>query len=104
MVQYYLHHLHTIYITATQGQNITINIQVTQDQNPVNTGKIIIKINGKTIKDANGKVIFAKVTNGIASIEYTLPESMKAKDYTLTAIYTSIDNEKIETTKILTVI
>ena len=91
-------------VTATQGQSIEINMQVTLLQNPVNTGKLIIKINGKTIKDANGKVIFATVTNGMATILYTIPESMKAKDYPLTAIFTSTDYERAEATKTLTVL
>lgn len=91
-------------ITATRGQNITINVQVTQDQNPVNTGKIIIKINGKTIKDANGKVIFATVNDGIATVTYMIPESMKVNDYSLTAVFTYMDNEKIEVTRTLTVL
>lgn len=91
-------------VIATQGQSIEINIQVTLLQNPVNTGKLIIKINGKTIKDANGKVIFATVTNGMATILYTIPESMKAKDYPLTAIFTSTDYERVEATKTLNVL
>lgn len=90
--------------TATQQQTIQINVHITQNQQPVNTGKIIIKINGKTVKDASGKAIFAKVSDGIATLDYQIPESMKAKDYTITAIYLSKDNERIETTATLTVV
>ena len=89
-------------ITATQTETIQLNIQVAVGQTPVNTGKVIVKINGKTIKDVNGKVIFATVNNGIATIEYIIPENMKANDYTLTAVYMS-SNERIEETKVLTV-
>ena len=90
-------------VTALQGESIQFNIQVTQGQNPVNTGKVIVKINGKTIKDANGKVIYASVNNGIATINYIIPELMKAKNYTLTAVFTSTYYERVETTGILTV-
>ena len=43
--------------------------------------RLVIKINGKTVKDANSRVIYAKVNNGIAIIEYTLPADMKSNDY-----------------------
>ena len=90
-------------VTATVNETVTINIQVTQAQNPVNTGKIIVKVNGKTIKDTSGKVIFATVSNGIATIDYTIPQSMKAKNYTLTAIFTATGYERVEEDKILTI-
>ena len=61
-------------------------------------------INGKTVKDANGKVIYAKVTNNTISFEYTLPDDMKAKQYNITAIFTSSDYDKLEDTKTLIVI
>lgn len=90
-------------ITATPGETIEISIHITCNQNPLSTGKIIVKVNGKTIKDSNDRVIFATVTNGIATLSYTIPESMKAKDYTLTAIYTSTSYGRIEASKTLTV-
>ncbi|MDO4528379.1 MAG: hypothetical protein Q4C03_06330, partial [bacterium] len=90
-------------VTATQGDSIQINIQVSIGQMPVNTGKVILKINGKSLKDTTGKVIFATVTDGTATITYTLPESMKAKNYTLTAVFTSADYERTEATRTLTV-
>ncbi|MBQ6220679.1 MAG: hypothetical protein IJJ47_13185 [Methanosphaera sp.] len=35
---------------------------ITDGDNIINTGKVVLKINGKTVKDANVKVIYAKVT------------------------------------------
>ena len=35
----------------------------------INKGNVVFKVNGKTVEDSNGKVIYAKVTGGIASIE-----------------------------------
>ncbi|RAP51858.1 MAG: hypothetical protein BZ137_09590 [Methanosphaera sp. rholeuAM130] len=66
--------------------------------------KIAFKINGKTIKDANGKVIYAKVVNGQVNVEYTIPESMKAGNYTITAVYTSPNSEKVTSEATLTII
>ena len=68
-------------VTAKVGQTVTFTVKVTGDAT-----KVVFKINGKSLKDANGKVIYAKVVDGIATIDYVIPEGMKAKDYTLTAV------------------
>lgn len=57
----------------------------------------------KAVKDANGKVIYAKVTNGTVSVEYTIPETMKIKEYTITATLIATSYEKLVDTKTLTV-
>ena len=74
-------------ITATAGQTVTLTATI--NDNTINTGKIVFKVNGKSIKDVNGKVIYVKVVNGHVSVEYTIPTDMKAKDYNLTAVFIS---------------
>lgn len=91
-------------MTITQGETIQVNIQVTVGQTHVNTGKVILKINGKTVKDTDGKVIYATVADGIATITYKIPETMKPNNYTLTLIFTSADYERIVVTSMLTVL
>jgi len=53
--------------------------------------------------DANGKVIYAKVVNNTVSVEYTIPESYKTGNYTITATYKSVDYPKLEDIKVLTI-
>ena len=77
------------------GSTVTFTATI-NDSKVVNTGKIVFKINGKTLKDENGKIIYAKITDNVASIEYTIPESMKAKEYNLTAVLLSSEYEKLE--------
>ena len=95
--------LTTSNITAAAGETITLTATITDNDKVINNGKIVFKINGKTVKDANGKVIYAKVVNNQVSVEYTLPADMKAKDYNITATFISSDYERIEDTKTLTV-
>ena len=61
-----------------------ININITKC-------KVTFKVNYKTLEDANGKVIHAKVVNGQVSVDYTIPESYKAGNYTITATYIGTD-------------
>ena len=95
--------LTTTDVTAAIGETITLTATITDNDKVINTGKIVFKINGKTVKDANGKVIYAKVVNNQVNVEYTLPADMKAKDYNITATFISSDYERMEDTKTLTV-
>jgi len=87
--------------TAPAGSTITLNATI--NSNTQVTGKVVFKVNGKTVKDANGKVIYAKVVNNTVSVEYTLPESMKAGSYNITAVLISSTQDKLEDVKTLTV-
>ena len=91
-------------ITAAKASTITLTATVKDGDKAITTGKVVFKINGKTVKDANGKVIYAKVINGIATIpDYALPESMKTGTYTITATFTAPNYEKLNTTSTLTI-
>ena len=90
-------------INTTKESTITLTATITDNNKIINTGKIVFKINGKTLKDANGKVIYAKITNNTVSFEYTLPATYKAKEYTITATLISPDYDKLTDTKTLTV-
>lgn len=87
-------------ITATAGSKITLT--ATLSDTSINTGKIVFKINGKVVKDANDKVIYSTVRNGTVSVEYTIPDTFKAKNYTITAMFIS-SNYSLNDTKTLTI-
>ena len=74
---------------------------ITDGNKLINTGKVAFKINGKTVKDANGKVIYAKVINNTVSMEYALPESYKVGSYNLTAVFVASGYDKLVDTKTL---
>ena len=91
-------------VETSAGSTITLTATVTDGDKIINTGKIVFKINGKSIKDEQGKVIYAKVSNNIASTVYTIPETFKTGTYTLTAVFLSSEYDRIEDTKVLTII
>lgn len=92
-------------ITAAATESITLTATVkNMNNNPINSGKVIFKINGKSIKDETGKVIYSTVINGSATADYTISENMKNKDYTLTAVYSDPSYDRAEAQAILTVI
>ena len=90
-------------VTASKGETVTLTATVSDGNAPVNVGKVVFKVNGKTVKDANGKVVYAKVVNGMVSVEYTIPENMKAGSYNITVSFTAPGYDKLVDTKTLTV-
>jgi len=90
-------------VTASKGETVTLTATVSDGNAPVNIGKVVFKVNGKTVKDANGKVVYAKVVNGTVSVEYTLPENIKAGNYNITVSFTAPGYDKLVDTKTLTV-
>lgn len=70
-----------------------------ENNNFINDGKVIFKINNRTLRDDNGKVIAKSVTNGIAKLEnYMIP--IKYHDsINITAIYIGDNNYKKSVSK-----
>ena len=79
----------------TIGQTSNITVKATLGQTPLNTGKIVLRINGKTLKDENGKVIYLKVVDGQATFNVTLT-SYKPNNYTFTATFIDTQYQRVE--------
>ena len=86
-------------ITAKAGQTVTLRAKIldaTGDN--INKGKVVFKLNGKTLKDNNGETLYAQVKDGEAVLDYTIPGIYSAKTYTLTAVYGGGNYQRAETT------
>ena len=71
-------------INATRGSVVTINVNCDN----IVDGKIILKINGKTVKSDDGK-LYTKVTGNVVTYTYNVSGNMKVGDYIITAVYSS---------------
>lgn len=89
---------------AQIGDTITLSTSVTNENIPINTGRVVFKLNGKTLKDAEGKALYVNVVNGIATTKYTIPSKIKSKTYNLTAVFTDTAYERCEKETQITVI
>ncbi len=78
------------------GDTITLTAVVSNDGRVVNGGIVIFKLNGVTLKNADGGNLNATVVNGVASVDYTIPVDYSAKDYVLTAVYSAKNYERLE--------
>ena len=89
-------------ITANIGDTVTLKATVNAGDKQLNTGKVVFKINGKTVKDANGKVLYAQVNDGLAVVNYAIPSNLKVKSYEIVAVFISSDYGRLEDSKTLT--
>lgn len=86
------------------GSNVTLKAKVILEEKPLTSGRVVFKINGKTLKDENGKYIYLNVdSNGEVILDYNIGKC-KAKDYIVTAVYTSNDYVRVEDTTTLKVV
>ncbi|OED29515.1 Ig-like domain-containing protein [Methanosphaera sp. WGK6] len=88
-------------LQAKTNTTITLSINITNPYN-ITTGKVIFKINKKTLRDQQGNIIYGTIINNTSTITYT-PTYLSPKNYTITAVYTSPLYKRTETTEILTI-
>jgi hypothetical protein len=84
------------------GTTLQVTVEVTGTPSPLNTGKMVLKLNGKTLKDDNGKVIYADVVDGKATFNVTFTTT-KTKDFTVKAVFIHQDYESLEDNATITV-
>ncbi|RAP48647.1 MAG: hypothetical protein BZ136_04645 [Methanosphaera sp. rholeuAM74] len=84
-------------VSGSAGETVTITVNVDN----VDGGKVVLKVNGKTVKAVDGK-IYAKVENGVATFTYTIPKTYKTGEYSVKAVYTE-GSCKLECDSTLTV-
>ncbi|MEE0489120.1 right-handed parallel beta-helix repeat-containing protein, partial [Methanosphaera stadtmanae] len=73
--------------TAKPGETIKITVKITEKDTNVNEGRVLFKVNGKTMRDNEGYIIYHEVKEGLVTITYTIPENARAQDYTFTCVY-----------------
>ena len=84
-------------LNTNKSVNLTARINGVNSDAIINEGKVVFKINGKTLKDENGKVIYVKVVNGVASMIYSLDNISNYNNLNITATYsgsTTFDSSK----------
>lgn len=88
---------------TTVMSDLNMNISVVEDDGTaIRNGTVVFKINGKTIVDADGKAIKFSVVDGVAHLNYTLPQAMAAKGYNITAVYSNVGYDRAEATESFT--
>ena len=89
-------------VNLVAGKTVTLTATLTdQLGNNITGGKVVFKVNGKTVKDTTGKVVYAKVVDGVATVDYTVPTTYADKELNITASYTGTSTYNKETATII---
>ena len=82
---------------------ITVNVlpTVTVTTKNLDDGKVVLKVNGKTVKNSEGK-LYAKVVGDSTVFTYKLPATIVKGEYSIKAVYTS-GSDKYEAESTLTI-
>lgn len=94
-------------ITAKDSSKVTLKATVKDIKgNLLNNGKVVFKINFKTVKDKKGNVCYVNVKNGVAKLTITPSSGLWNKNSDLNAVYMGTDkynSSKSNTAKLLLV-
>ncbi|RAP44232.1 MAG: hypothetical protein BZ136_09045 [Methanosphaera sp. rholeuAM74] len=71
-------------VTTTAGSEVTITVTTKN----LDGGKVVLKVNGKTVKADDGK-LYTKVESDTTTFTYTVPKTLKADEYIIKAVCTS---------------
>ncbi|OED30329.1 C1 family peptidase [Methanosphaera sp. WGK6] len=76
-------------ITVSNSKEILFNIKITDNNQEINEGKLVIKLDGKTLRDNDGNIMYITVKNSITNVSYTLPDKIRNGTYIITVVYTN---------------
>lgn len=75
---------------ALSGENVTLKaniIDASDESIIINEGRAVFKLNGRTIRDTNGNINYAKIVNGEITLDYKIPSTLKSGEYKLTCVF-----------------
>ena len=84
-------------VTTKAGEEVTITVTTKN----IDTGKVVLKVNGKTVKANDGK-LYTKVEGDSLTFTYTIPKTLLTGEYLIKAFYTS-GTTKLEAESKLTI-
>lgn len=82
---------------------IDLFADVFAENKTVNEGKVYFQIDGKSIIDKNGAIVYSSVQNNLTHQKYYVPATLSLGDHNITAIYLSTENTRAIDTKIFTI-
>ncbi|RAP49958.1 MAG: hypothetical protein BZ136_02460, partial [Methanosphaera sp. rholeuAM74] len=84
--------------------SVISTVVVDRNNSLVDGGIVLFKLNGETIKDSNGQSLNATVKNGVATLNYRLPEGISAKNINLSAVFVNSNYNRVENDTILSIL
>ncbi|MDO5825695.1 MAG: hypothetical protein Q4Q22_04900, partial [Methanosphaera sp.] len=85
------------------GDTVKLIAHIQDNHVDIDGGQLVFKLNGLSLKDENGSAVIVKIKNGLAILEYKIPDTLGARTHNLTAVYASNDYGRVELTTPMTI-
>ena len=86
------------------GDTVKLVAHITDNNLDINGGQLVFKLNGLSLKDAEDNPVIVAIKNGLAIMEYKIPDSLGARVHNLTAVYSSRDYQRVELSTPMTIV
>ena len=85
------------------GQTVKLIAHIKDNGVDIDGGQLVFKLNGVSLKDENGSAVIVNIKNGLAVLEYKIPDTLGARTHNLTAVYASNTYGRVELTTPMTI-
>ena len=85
------------------GDTVKLIAHIQDNHMDIDGGQLVFKLNGMSLKDENGSAVIVRIKNGLAILEYKIPDTLGARTHNLTAVYASNTYGRVELTTPMTI-
>ena len=85
------------------GEVVKLIAHITDNHADINEGQLVFKLNGITLKDEDENPIKINIKEGLAILEYKIPDNLSARTHNLTAVYSSKNYNRTEQSTPMTI-
>ena len=85
------------------GQTVKLIAHLTDNQVDIDGGQLVFKLNGVSLKDEKENAVVVNIKNGLAVLEYKIPDTLSARTHNLTAVYSSKDYGRVDLSTPMTI-
>ncbi|MBO7719174.1 MAG: Ig-like domain repeat protein [Methanosphaera sp.] len=88
---------------AKPGDTVKLIAHIQDNHVDIDGGQLVFKLNGVSLRDENGSAVIVRIRNGLAILEYKIPDTLSARTCELTAVYSSNDYKRVESSTPMTI-
>ena len=85
------------------GDTVKLIAHIKDNGVDIDGGQLVFKLNGVSLRDDNGSAVVVSIKNGLAVLEYKIPDTLGARTHNLTAVYASNTYGRVELTTPMTI-
>ncbi|AWX32389.1 Ig-like domain-containing protein [Methanosphaera sp. BMS] len=85
------------------GDTVKLIAHIQDNHMDIDGGQLVFKLNGMSLKDENSSAVIVIIKNGLAILEYKIPDTLGARTHNLTAVYASNTYGRVELTTPMTI-